>query len=228
MLLVLPLPACREGNGGVGGGPQLCRVPLRGTGLQSGGTREESSGARQPTDSRSVLRPSASDIPTTYQPVDWSSDEGARVDGSARRIAINLAIGGNATAPTDTESTPSLPGSAGGGNSFRSNSGTKQETTSSGQSVDTPPTPPGDTTVHPLTLYGKDILRIFPFGTTESAADAVKWSDALGAVDTEDDFSIRDPHFDLTNAKITKLFALSKPNGRRIIPTVVKVLTGLL
>ncbi|KAE9305139.1 hypothetical protein PR003_g21580 [Phytophthora rubi] len=57
--------------------------------------QEESSGARQPTDSRSVLRPSASDIPTTYQPVDWSSDEGARVDGSARRIAINLAIGGN-------------------------------------------------------------------------------------------------------------------------------------
>lgn len=163
--------------------------------------------------SNNTLRPSASDIPTTYQPLDWSSDDGARVDGSARRIAINLASDNNAPTTADSESTPPLLGSTGGGNSFRSNSGANQDATSSGKSTETPSTPPANTTVHPLTLYGKDILHIFPFGATDSAADAVKWSDTLGAVDAEDDFSIRDPHFDLTNTKITKLFSLSKPNG---------------
>ncbi|KAL3666409.1 hypothetical protein V7S43_008660 [Phytophthora oleae] len=149
----------------------------------------------------------SAEIPTTYQPNDWSSEDGARVDGSARRIAINLPPDSSNTA--DSESTLSLPGSTGGGNSFRSNSGAKQDTNSS---TDTP-SPSANTTVHPLTLYGKDILRIFPFGATTDA-DAVKWSDTLGTVDTEDDFSIRDPHFDLTNAKITKLFSLSSPNDQ--------------
>ncbi|KAG6604655.1 CorA Metal Ion transporter (MIT) Family [Phytophthora cinnamomi] len=168
---------------------------------------ESSANSRQPN----PLRSAASDIPTTYQPTNWGSDDGARVDGSARRVAINLT--GDSVANTrDSELTPLL-GSTGGGNSFRSTSGAKPDV-SPGKSTDTPATPPANTTVHPLTLYGKDILHIFPFGSTESAADPVKWSDTLGAVDTEDDFSIRDPHFDLTNAKITKLFSLSKPNDQ--------------
>ncbi|RLN57370.1 hypothetical protein BBJ29_005970 [Phytophthora kernoviae] len=78
-----------------------------------------------------------------------------------------------------------------------------------------PTTPPANTTVHPLTIYGKNILRIVPIGSTEAAGrdfSPVTWSDTLGAVDTEDDFSIRDPHFDLTSGKITKLFSLSNPN----------------
>ncbi|GMF41413.1 unnamed protein product [Phytophthora fragariaefolia] len=170
-----------------------------------------STGSRRTADNPNSLRTAASDIPTTYQPADWSSDDGAQVDGSARRIAINLASD-DATNTRTSESTPSLPGSTGGGNSFRSNSGAKPESISPVKSTDTPTTPPANSTVHPLTLYGKDILRIFPFGTTDFAADAVKWSDTLGAEDNEDDVSIRDPHFDLTNAKITKLFALSNPN----------------
>ncbi|KAG1709190.1 hypothetical protein DVH05_019834 [Phytophthora capsici] len=155
-----------------------------------------------PDESSVASRSLSAEIPTTYQPNDWSSEDGARVDGSARRIAINLPPDSNTAA---SESTLSLPGSTGGGNSFRSNSGAKQDATDT-------PSPPANTTVHPLTLYGKDILRIFPFGATTDADD-VKWSDTLGTVDTEDDFSIRDPHFDLTNAKITKLFSLSNPNG---------------
>ncbi|KAG6613258.1 CorA Metal Ion transporter (MIT) Family [Phytophthora cinnamomi] len=171
---------------------------------------ESSPNSRQPNS----LRSAASDIPTTYQPTDWSSDDGARVDGSSRRVAINL-TGDNVANTRDSESTPSLPGSTGGGNSFRSTSGVKSDAAAStGKSTDTLATPPANTTVQPLTLHGKDILHIFPFGSTESAADPVKWSDTLGAVDTENDFSIRDPHFDLTNAKITKLFSLSKPNDQ--------------
>ncbi|KAG3007539.1 hypothetical protein PC121_g7698 [Phytophthora cactorum] len=156
-------------------------------------------------------RRSTTEISTNYQPADWSSDDGVRVDGSARRIAVNLPP--ETINTSHSESTPSLPGSTGGGNSFRSNSGAKQDTNSS---TETPTTPPANTMVHPLTLYGKDILHIIPFGTTTDSTakvvDPVMWSDTLGAIDTEDDFSIRDPHFDLTNAKITKLFALSNPN----------------
>ncbi|KAG1698160.1 hypothetical protein DVH05_015150 [Phytophthora capsici] len=159
-----------------------------------------------PDESSILSRSLSAEIPTTYQPNDWSSEDGARVDGSARRIAINLPPDSNTAT---SESTLSLRGSTGGGNSFRSNSGAKQDANSP---TDTP-SPPANTTVHPLTLYGKDILRIFPFGATTDADD-VKWSDTLGTVDTEDDFSIRDPHFDLTNAKITKLFSLSNPNDQ--------------
>ncbi|GMF18871.1 unnamed protein product [Phytophthora lilii] len=180
---------------------------------------ESSTSTRRSSGTRNQGRRSASDIPTNYQPSDWNSDDGARIDGSARRIAINL--GASSTTNTSENgasgSTPSLPGSTGGGNSFRSTSEPKQDTNSSGKSTETPTTPPADTTVHPLTLYGKDILHIFPFGTTNSAAqdaDPVKWSDNLDTVGTEDDVSIRDPHFDLTNAKITKLFSLSKPDGK--------------
>ncbi|KAH7465931.1 Cobalt/magnesium transport protein CorA [Phytophthora ramorum] len=175
---------------------------------------ELSSAASNTRENRNSWR--ASEVPTTYQPTDWSSDDGARVDGSARRIAVNLRQASN-SGDLVPASNPSPPGSAAGGNSFRSNSGAKQDTNSSRKSTETPTTPPADTTVHPLTLYGKDILHIIPFGTNQEDTHPVEWSDTLGAVDTEDDYSIRDPHFDLTNAKITKLFSLSNPNDMGMI-----------
>ncbi|RLN13809.1 hypothetical protein BBI17_005339 [Phytophthora kernoviae] len=51
---------------------------------------------------------------------------------------------------------------------------------------------------------------------TQTSYEPPDWSSDDGAhvdgIDTEDDFSIRDPHFDLTSGKITKLFSLSNPN----------------
>ncbi|GMG17547.1 unnamed protein product [Phytophthora fragariaefolia] len=63
--------------------------------------------------------------------------------------------------------------------------------------------------VKPLSLSGNSILRVVPIGSSQDL-DEVEWSSTLGKAD---DFSIRDPHFDLTSAKMTKLFSLCRPNG---------------
>ncbi|KAF1778087.1 EF-hand domain pair [Phytophthora cactorum] len=156
-----------------------------------GATPPHSERSRPAVESRNSWSP-PSDIQTNYQPPDWNSDDGSIVDGSARRIAINART-----------------------NSSRS---------SSSDEILPPPSPPlpanttvANTTVRPLTLYGKDILHIFPFGTTSQDGNPVKWSDTLGAIDTEDDYSIRDPHFDLTNGKISKLFSLSNPDEKGML-----------
>ncbi|KAG7396758.1 hypothetical protein PHYBOEH_001834 [Phytophthora boehmeriae] len=164
---------------------------------------------------RNSWRSSPPHTRTSLEPPDWSSDVGARVDGSARRIAVNGGTVASTEGTTVTQGSVSSMPSTRGENSFRSTSGPNQDTTVSVKSSELPTTPPGDTTVHPLTLYGKNILRIVPIGSTEPSGrdfSPITWSDTLGAVDTEDDFSIRDPHFDLTTGKISKLFSLSNPN----------------
>ncbi|CEG39030.1 metal ion transporter family [Plasmopara halstedii] len=135
------------------------------------------------------------DIQTDYQPPDWNSNDESTADDSASRTAFHLNT-------NDSRNSTPLPG----GNSFRNS------TADSVMSSDPSVVPPVNMKVRPLTLYGKDILRIFPFGTTSEDIKPVKWSDTLGAIDVEDDYSIRDPHFDLTNGKITKLFSLSSPD----------------
>ncbi|GMF18858.1 unnamed protein product [Phytophthora lilii] len=175
------------------------------------GTTPPSSETNRPVnENRNSWRGSHANIQTNYQPPDWTSDDGAIVDGSARRIAINAGTDTNSSGNSSAGSSPPLPG----GNSFRSNSGPKLDMTASVKSPEPPSTPPAaETTVHPLTLYGKEILHIMPFGPMAQEVNPVKWSDTLGAMDAEEDYSIRDPHFDLTNGKITKLFSLSNPDG---------------
>ncbi|GMF41408.1 unnamed protein product [Phytophthora fragariaefolia] len=162
-----------------------------------------------PTQPEAPQPRSPSNIQTSYHPPDWASGDGAVADDSARRVAVNSRTDTSSSADSGSGSAPLLPG----GNSFRRNSGAKPEMTASMKSPELATTPPASTTMRPLTLYGKDILHIIPFGPIAQEVNPVTWSDTLGAVDTEDDFSIRDPHFDLTNGKITKLFSLSNPNG---------------
>ncbi|KAH7465936.1 Cobalt/magnesium transport protein CorA [Phytophthora ramorum] len=171
-----------------------------------GATPPSSEAPRPTNDTRNSWRGSPSNVQTSYQPPDWGSDDGAVGDSSARRVAVNTG--------TDTSSTGDSAPPLAGGNSFRSASSAKPDPT---RSTELPTTPPADTTVHPLTLYGNDILHIIPLGTPSQDANPVTWSDTLGAVDTEDDYSIRDPHFDLTNGKISKLFSLSNPDERGML-----------
>ncbi|ETK84386.1 hypothetical protein F441_10835 [Phytophthora nicotianae CJ01A1] len=185
-----------------------------------GTTPPSSQRSRPAVESRNSWSP-PSDIPTNYQPPDWNSDDGSIVDGSARRIAINTRTSSSRSSSSSSSDEVPPPPSPPlvGGNSFRS---ATVDTTASTKSSDLPPSPPANTavantTVRPLTLYGKDILHIFPFGTTSQDGNPVKWSDTLGAIDTEDDYSIRDPHFDLTNGKISKLFSLSNPDGKGML-----------
>lgn len=178
-------------------------------------TPPSSERSRPTTDTRNSWRGPSSDVQASYQSPDWASDDGI-VDGSARRVALNERTNSSRSSSSSEGSsahvTPPLPG----GNSFRSTAEVKSDATVTVKSNDLP-TSPANTTMRPLTLYGKDILRIFPFGSVAQEMNPVKWSDTLGATDTEDDYSIRDPHFDLTNGKISKLFSLSNPDEKGML-----------
>ncbi|POM61627.1 CorA Metal Ion transporter (MIT) Family [Phytophthora palmivora] len=178
-----------------------------------GTTPPPSESSRPTNDNSNSWRGPSSSNQTSYQTPDWNSDDEVIVDGSARRIALNARTTSSSSSSSSSggPSPPATPPLA-GGNSFRNTGGLKSDPTASTRSSNLATTPPANTTVRPITLYGKDILHIFPFGTTSQDFNPVKWSDTLGTVDTEDDYSIRDPHFDLTNGKISKLFSLSNPD----------------
>ncbi|KAG1698154.1 hypothetical protein DVH05_015144 [Phytophthora capsici] len=182
-----------------------------------GATPPLSETSRTANETRNSWRGPSSNVQSNYQPPDWNSDDEVIVDGSARRIAINSRTNSSRSSSSSEAASPPASPPLPGGNSFRSTAGVKSDPTTSVRSNDQPPTPPANVKVRPLTLYGKDILHIFPFGTTSQDGNPVKWSDTLGAIDMEDDFSIRDPHFDLTNGKISKLFSLSKPDEKGML-----------
>ncbi|OWZ17541.1 CorA Metal Ion Transporter [Phytophthora megakarya] len=184
-----------------------------------GSTPPSSERSRPTNENRHSWRSPPTNTQTNYQAPDWNSDDEVIVDGSARRVALNArSSSSNSSSSSNTEA-PSPPASPPlpGGNSFRSTAAVKSDPSTSVKSNDLASTPPKNTTVRPITLYGKDILRIFPFGTTSEDINPVRWSDTLGAIDTEDDYSIRDPHFDLTNGKISKLFSLSNPDEKGML-----------
>lgn len=101
------------------------------------------------------------------------------------------------------------PASNLGANSFRSSSQNSKLSTPSVEKQTVVGRP-----VRPISIKDSSILRIEPIGSTD---DTVTWSDTLGAVDAAESYSIRDPHFDLSTAKIMKLFSLSSPDGKLIM-----------
>ncbi|KAE9343409.1 hypothetical protein PR003_g8991 [Phytophthora rubi] len=98
-------------------------------------------------------------------------------------------------------------------NSFRSSS---QGSASPVNSSDHPTTSAANKIVKPLSLSGDNLLHVASIGSSQESDD-VAWSNTLGADDTADDFSIRDPHFDLTTAKMTKLFSLCSPDDNEML-----------
>ncbi|KAF4320215.1 hypothetical protein JM18_005332 [Phytophthora kernoviae] len=48
-------------------------------------------------------------------------------------------------------------------------------------------------------------------------SNSVDWSDSLGVVDEAEDLSMMDPHYDLTTAKLTKLFAMFHPDDNGMV-----------
>ncbi|RLN45219.1 hypothetical protein BBJ28_00020898 [Nothophytophthora sp. Chile5] len=157
---------------------------------------------------RRSWRRSPSDISTSYQPVDWASDDGVRFDGKPLRRTGSSPNGRNA-GNGDVGVPPRVPSVTGSGStsSSHSNSGGNHGIAATGAT-------PG-TTVSP-TLHGKNILQLMAIGSVEPIArgsNSVEWSDSLGAVDESEDLSLMDPHYDLTDAKLTKLFSLFNPDG---------------
>ncbi|GMF58502.1 unnamed protein product [Phytophthora fragariaefolia] len=136
---------------------------------------------------------SPSEISTSYQPVDWASDDGVRFDGLRLRRTMSDSVAS------------SVAGDFGRLKPYS----TVTARNNNGQDVASKVTTP-----MPTLLHGKNILQLMAIGSIEPIArdsNSVDWSDSLGAVDEADDLSLMDPHYDLTTAKMTKLFSLFNP-----------------
>ncbi|KAL4146507.1 hypothetical protein PRNP1_012371 [Phytophthora ramorum] len=148
--------------------------------------------------SRRSWRRSPPEVSTSYQPVDWASDDGVRFDGNRLRRTVSDSVANRSNfGATATEVPPTRPDQNG------SDHGTTTKTSSK-----------VTTTPMPTLLHGKNILQLMAIGSIESIArdsNSVDWSDSLGLVDEADDLSLMDPHYDLTSAKMMKLFSLFNP-----------------
>jgi hypothetical protein len=153
---------------------------------------------------RRSWRRSPSEMSTSYQPVDWASDDGVRFDGRPLRRTVSDSVASSSDFGVESRNlkpSASLPP--------RGPSRTIGNVASS-SSI-------GKATTPKLTLlHGKNILQIMAIGSIEPIArdsNSVDWSDSLGVVDEAEDMSLMDPHYDLTSARMMKLFSLFNPEG---------------
>ncbi|POM73130.1 CorA Metal Ion Transporter (MIT) Family [Phytophthora palmivora] len=153
---------------------------------------------------RRSWRRSPSEISTSYQPVDWASDDGVRFDSSRLRRTVSDSVANRSNFGSSQNLTfSSLP--------LRKPTGTNLNGNRKG---DARSSPSKVTTPMPTLLHGKNILQIMAIGSIEPIArdsHSVDWSDSLGAVDEADHMNLMDPHYDLTSAKMMKLFSLFNP-----------------
>ncbi|KAF4033115.1 CorA-like Mg2+ transporter protein [Phytophthora infestans] len=153
---------------------------------------------------------SPSEISTSYQPLDWESEDGVRFDGSRLRRTVS----DNVTNASDFGSV---------NNGSRKVSGLRpprnQRHSSSlnyhGKRAGSNENPTRKvTTPMPRLLHGKNILHMVAIGSIESIArdsNSVDWSTSLGPVNEVEDVILMDPHYDLTSARMNKLFSLFNP-----------------
>ncbi|KAL7689964.1 putative Mg2+ transporter protein, CorA-like/Zinc transport protein ZntB [Plasmopara halstedii] len=64
------------------------------------------------------------------------------------------------------------------------------------------------------TLHGKDLLSLVSRARDLHPLD---WSEGVSAAEETDQWDLMDPHYDLTTAKLTKLFTLFHPNERGMV-----------
>ncbi|KAG2781955.1 hypothetical protein JG687_00012545 [Phytophthora cactorum] len=162
---------------------------------------------------RRSWRRSPSEISTSYQPVDWESDDGVRFDSGLRRTVsdsvTNASDFGSVKNGSRTLKVPGLPPRIPKNSNPRNDNGKGNEKPI--RKVTTP---------MPTLLHGKNILQIMAIGSIESIArdsNSVDWSDSLGPVNEVEDMSLMDPHYDLTSARMMKLFSLFNPGENGMV-----------
>ncbi|ETN00113.1 hypothetical protein PPTG_18283 [Phytophthora nicotianae INRA-310] len=64
------------------------------------------------------------------------------------------------------------------------------------------------------TLHGKDLLSLVSRARDSHPLD---WSEGPGVAEETDQWDLMDPHYDLTTAKLTKLFSLFQPNEHGMV-----------
>ncbi|CEG41869.1 metal ion transporter family [Plasmopara halstedii] len=155
--------------------------------------------------SRRVLRRSLSEIETSYQPIDWASDDGVRLDG--------IELQGSDSRRTLSDSMTS-PG-------YYNEKIKSQVLNKSDQPIRNMKKVESSnfdssrvSTSTPTLLHGKNILQIMAIDSIEPIArysNSVDWSENLEPADEAEDMSLMDPHYDLTSARMIKLFSLFHP-----------------
>ncbi|ETO73190.1 hypothetical protein F444_10850 [Phytophthora nicotianae P1976] len=160
---------------------------------------------------RRSWRRSPSQISTSYQPIDWESEDGVRFDSSRLRRTVSDSVTNASDFGNGRNGPPNLKVSGLRPQTHRNSSSRNYHGSRSG----------GDdkltrkvTTPMPTLLHGKSILQIMAIGSIESIArdsNSIDWSDSLGPVDEVEDIPLMDPHYDLTSAKMMRLFSLFNP-----------------
>ncbi|ETI44545.1 hypothetical protein F443_10760 [Phytophthora nicotianae P1569] len=160
---------------------------------------------------RRSWRRSPSQISTSYQPIDWESEDGVRFDSSRLRRTVSDSVTNASDFGNGRNGPPNLKVSGLRPQTHRNSSSRNYHGSRSG----------GDdkltrkvTTPMPTLLHGKSILQIMAIGSIESIArdsNSIDWSDSLGPVDEVEDIPLMDPHYDLTSTKMMRLFSLFNP-----------------
>ncbi|GMF23190.1 unnamed protein product [Phytophthora lilii] len=135
---------------------------------------------------RNSWRSTPSSVGNSHRNANWVTG-GSRIDSGVRHSSESVNSVDGDTAP---ESTPGGQGA----NSFGSSS---VDSTSPRKLPETRSTSTTRKIIEPP-LYNSGILCIAPIGSGEE--NSATWSDTIGADDAADDYSIRNPHFDLTTA----------------------------
>ncbi|CAH0474888.1 unnamed protein product [Peronospora belbahrii] len=156
-------------------------------------------------------RRSPSKVSTTYQPKDWAPNDGVRFDGTRYRSTIRDSVNLRTGFDNLSRDTQNLMVSRNSKEWIRDFENETNET-----SLNTSK----ETMSMPTLLHGKNILQIMSVGSIEPIArdsNSLDWSDSLGVVDEAEDMSLMDPHFDLTSARMMKLFSLFNPGENGMV-----------
>ena len=66
-------------------------------------------------------------------------------------------------------------------------------------------------------------MDIHSMDSDDRDAESMKWTTSLGAVEDSDELSLMDPLYDLTSARMKKLFSSFNPQGSSV-PLLVRLL----
>ena len=155
------------------------------------------------------------------QTMDWASDDG--IEHDVRQL--------RRTGSDNVTTSPALPDSIPGQSSYRENCrlpvyrngkpvsrrSVVYENKLPNENVSSLRHRKKRTTPVPTLLHGKNILlEIITIDSIESNnrdSDSMDWSTSLGAIEENEDLSLMDPLYDLTSARMKKLFSSFNPQG---------------
>ncbi|TDH69372.1 hypothetical protein CCR75_003198 [Bremia lactucae] len=164
----------------------------------------ETSAHNPPPSDAAFLRQSArQSASTSFQLVDWASDNGIRRHNVSSDCMANSSHLNKISEDSQNQISCDFPVPE-FKNPHRSTNNTYGKATAP----------------MPTTLYDKNVLQILTIGSIDpisKESNSEDWSESLGPVDEIEDMTLMDPHYDLTSAKMMKLFSLFHPGENGMV-----------